>query len=240
MAELLIKAENLDLGYEENPGEIVINKADFEFFSNDFIFITGKSGSGKSTLLKSFYADLEPMGGILQVCGMRLDDISNSQILALRQQLGIIFQDYKLIKEFSIKKNVMLPLLIKGYSKRICESQADKLLKHVKLSFKANKKPDQLSGGEQQRVAMARALAHNPKLLLCDEPTGNLDEYSSDIIWTLLRSARELLNTCVVVVTHRIPGEKELRENCRLFSIENGKMSEQMLGNTIDARMRMS
>ncbi|WP_119126622.1 ATP-binding cassette domain-containing protein, partial [Klebsiella pneumoniae] len=136
--------------------------------------------------------------------------------------IGIIFQDYKLIQEYSIEKNVMLPLMIKGYSKKICQEQAAKLLKHVNLTFKADKKPDQLSGGEQQRVAMARALAHNPKLLLCDEPTGNLDEYSSDIIWTLLKSARELLGTCVVVVTHRIPSN--LRLNYRRFNIENGKM----------------
>lgn len=224
MPEILVQAQNLDLGYEENSSDIIINKANFTFTSDDFVFITGKSGSGKSTLLKSFYADLEPMGGELFVCETSLNEISNSEILRLRQQIGIIFQDYKLIKEFSIKKNVMLPLLIKGYSKRICETQATRLLKHVDLSFKADKKPDQLSGGEQQRVAMARALAHNPKLLLCDEPTGNLDDYSSSIIWTLLKSAREILNTCVVVVTHKIPSD--LRMNYRRFNIDNGKMNE--------------
>ncbi len=216
----LIKAQNLCLGYDE----LVINKANFVFNSSDFVFITGKSGSGKSTLLKSFYGDLEPMSGKLSVCESSLENISNKELLDLRQKIGIIFQDYKLIKEFSIEKNVMLPLMIKGYSKRICEEQSAKLLKHVELSFKAKKKPDQLSGGEQQRVAMARALAHNPQLLLCDEPTGNLDEYSSDIIWTLLKSAKELLGTCVVVVTHRIP--TNLRLNYRLFNIENGKMNE--------------
>lgn len=223
---ILIRAQNLSLGYDEydEKNRFVINKANFTFYRNDFIFITGKSGSGKSTLLKSFYGELEPMGGRLEVCGSMLNAISNAELLRLRQQVGIIFQDYKLIKEYNIKKNVILPLMIKGYSKKICNIQADKLLKHVELQFKGDKKPDQLSGGEQQRVAMARALAHNPPLLLCDEPTGNLDEYSSDIIWTLLKSARELLNTCVVVVTHRIP--TNLRLEYRRFNIEKGQMNE--------------
>lgn len=216
----LIKAERLTLGYDE----LVIKEVSFAFKDDDFVFITGKSGSGKSTLLKSFYGDLELLSGQLEVCGTPMKKIGNLELLALRQKIGIIFQDYKLIQEYSVEKNVMLPLMIKGYSKKVCKEQAAKLLKHVNLTFKADKKPDQLSGGEQQRVAMARALAHNPRLLLCDEPTGNLDEYSSDIIWTLLKSARELLNTCVVVVTHRIPSN--LRINYRRFNIENGKMNE--------------
>ncbi|NDJ27782.1 ABC transporter ATP-binding protein [Campylobacter sp. MIT 12-8780] len=217
---IMIRAQNLSLGYDE----LVIERANFSFKNDDFVFITGKSGSGKSTLLKSFYADLEPLSGRLEVCGSVINGISNKELLQLRQNIGIIFQDYKLIKEYSIEKNVMLPLMIKGYSKKICQEQSAKLLSHVELTFKADKKPDQLSGGEQQRAAMARALAHNPKLLLCDEPTGNLDEYSSDIIWTLLKSAREILGTCVVVVTHRIPSN--LRLEYRRFDIESGKVNE--------------
>lgn len=216
----LIKADRLTLGYDE----LVIKEANFAFKNDDFIFITGKSGSGKSTLLKSFYGDLELLSGRLEVCGTSMRKIGTSELLALRQRIGIIFQDYKLIQEYSVERNIMLPLMIKGYSKKICREQVARLLKHVNLTFKADKKPDQLSGGEQQRVAMARALAHNPRLLLCDEPTGNLDEYSSDIIWTLLKSARELLKTCVVVVTHRIP--TNLRTDYRRFNIENGKMNE--------------
>jgi len=118
----------------------------------------------------------------------------------------------------------MLPLMIKGYTQSVCKEQANKLLKHVNLLLKADKFPPQLSGGEQQRVAMARALAHNPRLLICDEPTGNLDEYSSDVIWSLLRSAKEVLGTCVIVVTHKIPNV--LRIPYRHFSIENGEMHE--------------
>ncbi|MCW1361070.1 ABC transporter ATP-binding protein [Campylobacter sp. US33a] len=216
----MIRAQNLCLGYDE----LVIKDANFTFNQEDFIFITGKSGSGKSTLLKSFYGDLDISSGKLEVYENSMKKIGNLELLKLRQKIGIIFQDYKLIQEYSVEKNIMLPLMIKGYSKKICKDQATKLLKHVNLSFKADKMPNQLSGGEQQRVAMARALAHNPKLLLCDEPTGNLDEYSSDIIWTLLKSAKELLGTCIVVVTHRIPSN--LRLNYRRFEIENGKINE--------------
>ena len=228
MAEssVLVRAQNLSLGYDEHDEyhKFIIDKANFTLTSDDFVFITGKSGSGKSTLLKSFYGELEPRAGKLEVCGSSLFNLSNAKLLALRQQIGIIFQDYKLIKEYNIKKNIMLPLMIKGFSKRVCENQAHNLLKHIELHFKAGYMPEQLSGGEQQRVAVARALAHNPKLLLCDEPTGNLDEYSSDIIWTLLKSAREILNTCVVVVTHKIP--TNLRLDYRRFNIENGQMNE--------------
>lgn len=217
----MVEVNKLRLGYD---GDAVIKEARFNFHKDDFVFVTGKSGSGKSTLLKSLYGELEPMGGSVKVCKVLLNKIGTKELLEFRQKIGIIFQDYRLISEFSVEKNVMLPLMIKGYSKEVCKDQATKLLKHVQLTFKANKKPIQLSGGEQQRAAMARALAHNPKLLLCDEPTGNLDEYSSDIIWTLLKSARELLGTCVVVATHSIP--KRINLQYRAFEIKEGKINE--------------
>ena len=103
--------------------------------------------------------------------------------------MGIIFQDYKLVNEWTVAKNVVLPLMIAGYSVDVQNTQALRLLKHVKLSEHADKYPMELSGGEQQRVATARALSHNPILILADEPTGNLDEYSSDLIWNLLVGA---------------------------------------------------
>ena len=118
----------------------------------------------------------------------------------------------------------MLPLLIAGYSKSVCETQTARLLKHVRLSGKENYYPMELSGGEQQRVAMARALAHNPVIILADEPTGNLDEYSSRVIWGLLEGANEQLGTTVVVVTHSIPSN--LKVPYKHFYIEDGKVYE--------------
>lgn len=218
----IIEARNLTLGYEK--GKNIISNANFTINTGEFVFITGKSGSGKSTLLKSFYGEIAVNSGELDVCLSRLNGISVGKLNNLRQKIGIIFQDFKLINEWNVEKNVMLPLLIKGYNKQICQRQATKLLDHVKLPFMADKFPPQLSGGEQQRVAVARALAHNPQLLLCDEPTGSLDEYSSDVVWNLLKSAKDSLGACVLVVTHKIPAT--LRVPYRHFVIENGEVNE--------------
>jgi cell division transport system ATP-binding protein len=199
----IILAQNLQLAYKKD--EPVIKNTNFAVDTKDFIFLTGKSGSGKSTFLKSLYAELPVSGGKLNVCGFDLESINRKKRNLLRKHIGVIFQDYKLINEWTVEKNVMLPLMIAGYSKQVCQMQAHKLLKHVKLSHKIQKYPLELSGGEQQRVAMARALAHNPVLIIADEPTGNLDDYSSEVIWNLLKSVRQHIGSTIIVATHRIP-----------------------------------
>lgn len=199
----IITAENLQLAYKKD--EPVIKNTNFSVEAKDFIFLTGKSGSGKSTFLKSLYGELPVSSGKLNVCGFDMESITTGKLNLLRKHIGVIFQDYKLINEWSVEKNVMLPLMIAGYSKQVCQMQARKLLKHVKLSHKIQKYPLELSGGEQQRVAMARALAHNPVLIIADEPTGNLDDYSSEVIWNLLKSVRQHIGSTIVVATHRIP-----------------------------------
>lgn len=199
----VITAKNLTLSYEAD--EEVIRDATFTIKKGDFVFITGPSGSGKSTLLKSFYGNLQPKEGSLVIGGLDMIDIKKSKLQELRTHLGIVFQDYKLINEWTVEKNVVLPLWISGYSAEVQSTQARRLLHHVKLSGKEEKYPMELSGGEQQRVGVARALAKNPFLILADEPTGNLDEYSSNVIWDLMENACQQLDTTVVVVTHRIP-----------------------------------
>ncbi|MCK4440927.1 MAG: ATP-binding cassette domain-containing protein, partial [Sulfurovaceae bacterium] len=171
----------------------------------DFVFITGPSGSGKSTLLKAFYGNIKPQSGNLLIGGLDMTKIKKNKLQELRSHLGIIFQDYKLINEWTVEKNVVLPLWIAGYSNEIQHTQSKRLLHHVKLTGKEQKYPLELSGGEQQRVGVARALSKNPFLILADEPTGNLDEYSSNVIWDLLENACQQLDTTVVVVTHKIP-----------------------------------
>ena len=218
----VIIAKDITLAYSEH--ESIINKASFSVNSGEFVFITGASGSGKSTLLKALYGALESREGTLNVGGVDMHKISAKNLNFLRRHIGIVFQDYKLIKEWSIEKNIMLPLIISGYAKDVSDAQVDKLLSHVKLTHQKGKFPLELSGGEQQRVAMARALAHNPIMILADEPTGNLDDYSSQLIWDLLEGANRQLKTTVVVVTHHIP--ENMRINFRHFHIEYGSVYE--------------
>ncbi len=218
----VIMAKDLSLSYSNN--ETIINQVNFSINSGDFVFITGASGSGKSTLLKSIYGALKPKQGSLIVGGVELKGVLKSKLNFLRRHIGIVFQDYKLIKEWTIEKNIMLPLIINGYDKSITQSQVQKLLKHVRLNHQSGKYPLELSGGEQQRVAMARALAHNPILILADEPTGNLDDYSSQLIWNLLEGAKSQLNTTIVVVTHHIP--ESINVDYKHFHIEYGSIHE--------------
>lgn len=199
----IISAQNLTLSYEKD--EAIISNASFSVKKGEFVFITGPSGSGKSTLLKSFYGNLKPQEGSLVMGGLDMTTITKGKLQELRTHLGIVFQDYRLINEWTVERNVVLPLWIAGYSKEVQSTQAQRLLHHVKLSGKEGKYPLELSGGEQQRVGVARALAKNPFLILADEPTGNLDEYSSNVIWDLLENACHQLDTTIVVVTHQIP-----------------------------------
>jgi len=218
----VILAKDISLSYDSS--QTIIKQANFSVESGSFVFITGASGSGKSTLLKSLYGAIKPKQGSLIVGGVELKSVSKSKLNFLRRHLGIVFQDYKLVKEWTIEKNITMPLLINGYEKEVTLNQTESLLKHVRLKHQAGKYPMELSGGEQQRVAMARALSHNPILILADEPTGNLDEYSSQLIWNLLEGANTQLNTTVIVVTHHIPST--LNVDYKHYHIEYGEISE--------------
>jgi len=218
----MILAKNLTLSYDKRKN--IIENANFLIKEREFIFISGSSGSGKSTLLKSFYGDLSINNGNLFVNKHDLTKKDDSKLLSLRKDLGIVFQDYKLIQDYTIEENIMLPLKVHNYADDVSRAQVKKLLKHVKLSHKIGAYPAELSGGEQQRVAVARALAHNPSVILADEPTGNLDDYSSDMIWTLLKNANEHLGITIVVVTHRIPTDLGIKY--RRFNIEEGVVYE--------------
>ncbi len=199
----IIESLNLHLGYNKDTS--VITDASFKIQENDFVFITGVSGSGKSTLLRSMYGNLQIQDGSLNVCGYNLSNAKKSTICKLRQQIGIVFQDYKLIKDWNIERNIMFPMIVAGFPKQACKLKTERLLAHIKLGHKSKKYPMELSGGEQQRAALARALAANPKIIFADEPTGNLDDYSSDLIWSLLKGVNEQLKITIVVVTHRMP-----------------------------------
>ncbi len=218
----MILARDMSLSYDNKSN--IIENCNFDIKEKEFIFISGSSGSGKSTLLNSLYGALKIKSGQLLVNNVDLGKYNSNEILDLRKSIGIVFQDYKLVKEYTIEENIMLPLKILNYDDTISNSQVENLLKHVRLSHRTGAYPSQLSGGEQQRVAVARALAHNPRIILADEPTGNLDDYSADIVWKLLKDANEQLDMTVVVVTHRIPANFGI--NYRRFNIDDGVMYE--------------
>ena len=218
----MIEATNIYLTYDDN--KYIIKKGNFSIKPKEFIFIGGNSGSGKSTLLKSFYGEIPIKHGNLKIAGQEVFGIGGKKLRLLRKNIGIIFQDYKLVNEFTIEENIMIPLKINGYSNEVSKEQANKLLAHVRLSHRAGYYPNELSGGEQQRVAVARALAHNPKIIIADEPTGNLDDYSADLVWNLLKGANEQLGITVLVVTHRVP--RNLGIKFRQLSIDDGIIYE--------------
>ena len=197
----MIRAQDLTIAYEN---ETILEKVSFLIESGDLVFITGKSGSGKSSLLKSIFGELKVQSGFLNVSGIELSKANKGKTRKLRRHIGVVFQDYRLIKEWSIEKNIAMPLMIGNYSRRVIDTQVSTLLNHIKLAHKAHRLPEELSGGEQQRVGVARALSHSPTLILADEPTGNLDEYSAELVMSLFKSINELGKT-VVIVTHKMP-----------------------------------
>jgi len=218
----MILASDIFLGYEKKTN--IIEHGNFNIKDGEFVFINGSSGSGKSTLLKSLYGEISLKSGALLVNNIDLKNIRANTLKELRRGIGIVFQDFQLIDDYTIEENIMLPLKINGYSDELSSKQAEKLLTHVKLKHRAKSYPAQLSGGEQQRVAVARALAHNPKLILADEPTGNLDEYSASLVWNLLKGANEQLGITLIVVTHQIPSNFGL--HFRQLSIDDGVIYE--------------
>jgi len=215
MSQALLEATHISHSFDYR----LFTDVDFTLSPYESTAIVGRSGSGKSTLLKALYGQIKASEGNLVIGGLDLANARKSKLQELRTHMGIIFQDYKLVNEWTVAKNVVLPLMIAGYSVDVQNTQAQRLLKHVKLSEHAEKYPLELSGGEQQRVGVARALAKNPVVILADEPTGNLDDYSSNVIWELLENACQQLDTTVLVVTHKIPSIFSLPY--RHFIIEN-------------------
>ncbi|MDR2904556.1 MAG: ATP-binding cassette domain-containing protein [Helicobacteraceae bacterium] len=218
MRNELIGAKELALAYDDK--EVVLRDLTFSVFEGDLIFITGASGSGKSTLLKAFYGAIAPKEGFLQVGGMRMPPLVRPLIDRLRRRLGIVFQDYRLINEWTVERNIALPLLIAGYDQKTIRTQVDNLLKHIELTHRRNSFPPQLSGGEQQRVAVARALSHNPLLILADEPTGNLDDRSAQIVYQKMLMGINNLGKTVIIVTHHLP--QNIGMKYRHFRIDTG------------------
>lgn len=195
-----IKFENVTKQYKN--GVIALYDLNLTIEKGDFCFIIGGSGSGKSTLIKMLYREEKPTSGQIIVGGINVAKLRNSKVYKLRRKLGIVFQDYRLLPKSNVYENVAFALEAIGERKKDIRPKVLKAIELVGLKSKLRDYPDNLSGGEQQRVAIARAIVNEPKLLICDEPTGNLDPVMSMEIVELLESINKKEGTTVVMVTH--------------------------------------
>lgn len=174
---------------------------DLEIKKGEFVFIIGATASGKSTLIKMLYRQEKPSNGEIYVGGVNVAKVRNSKVYKLRRKIGIVFQDYKLLPKLTAYENVAFALEMYGLPSREVRKKVLKALELVGLKSKTKSYPDQMSGGEQQRVAIARAIVNSPKLLICDEPTGNLDPDTSMEIMKVIEKINEL-GTTIVMATH--------------------------------------
>ena len=221
----MLKVKNLVRTYRSGDGRKFNAVDDVSFEVNDGVFasVIGKSGAGKSTLLGLLGALDRPTSGEIEVNERDIAKISGSELDEYRgKEIGFIFQNYQLIPNLSARENVMLPLEFAGVSRKEREARANELLEKVGLDdSRKSQKPGRLSGGEQQRVAIARALANRPDLILADEPTGNLDDTTGKMIFSLLHELSRNENVTIVAVTHDldIAGRTDIS-----FTISDGKL----------------
>ena len=204
MAEALVIIEGLKKSFQHMGRTLEVLKGiDLNIYAGQILAIVGQSGAGKSTLLHCMGTLDLPSSGRIRLGGEELTTMSGSRLAAVRNRdIGFVFQFHHLLPEFTALENVMVPGLIQGRSRREMQKRAESLLEEVGLSNRASHRPGELSGGEQQRVAVARALALDPKLVLADEPTGNLDSATSDAIHDLFFQINREHGTTIIVVTH--------------------------------------
>ena len=196
----LIEVKNVMKRY--NNGVTALVDCNLQISKGEFIFVIGSSGSGKSTLIKLLYRQEKPTKGDVYVGGINVAKLRNGKVYKLRRKLGIVFQDYKLLPKMTVFENVAFALEVYGLKEEEIRKRTLKALEQVGLKDKLRSYPANLSGGEQQRVSIARAIVNNPKLLICDEPTGNLDPETSMEIMKVIENINKELGTTVIMATH--------------------------------------
>ena len=216
----MIKLEHVSKAY--SAGIPALNDVNLEIDDGEFVFVCGDSGSGKSTLIKLLLKELDPTDGTITVDGRNLTRIRHKQIPKYRRNVGVVFQDFRLLKDRNVYENVAFALKVIGASTAVIKKKVPQMLSMVGLAAKYKSKPRELSGGEQQRVSIARALAKNPKLLLCDEPTGALDYQTGKAILKLLQDTSRERGMTVIVITHN-SALTPMAD--RVIKIKNGKVS---------------
>lgn len=211
-----------DVTKEYKNGVTAVYDLNLRIKKGDFAFIIGGSGSGKSTVIKMLYREEKPTCGEIVVGGLNVAKLRNGKVYKLRRKLGIVFQDYRLLPKSTVYENVAFALEVIGAKSDEIQRKTLKALEVVGLKGKLRNYPDQLSGGEQQRVAIARAIVNEPKLLLCDEPTGNLDPDMSMEIMKVLESINEDLGTTIIMATHDQNIVNKLKK--RVIVLKDGRL----------------
>ncbi|MBO4370494.1 MAG: ATP-binding cassette domain-containing protein [Paludibacteraceae bacterium] len=211
--------------------QVVLKQVSFEVNEAEFVYLVGKVGSGKSSLLKTLYAELAVENGEARIFEYDLRHIKRRQIPYLRRQIGIIFQDFQLLTDRSVYDNLCFVLKATGWNKDDIDQRVNEVLNEVDMAKKGYKMPHELSGGEQQRIVIARALLNRPKLILADEPTGNLDYETGRQIVELLHRVASENGSAVIMCTHNNAWLNEFP--ARVFSIQGNRLVETNHGTTL-------
>ena len=207
--------------YPAQPNKPALNDVSLQIYAGEFLFLVGHSGSGKSTFIRLLTREIKPTSGKIYVADEDLSTMKNWRVPYLRRNIGCVFQDFKLLPNKTVYENVAFALQVIGKNKHVIKTQVPEVLRLVGLADKLNKYPDQLSGGEQQRVSIARAIVNRPPLLICDEPTGNLDPQTSRGIMDLLERINRT-GTTVLIATH----DREMVDNMRrrVIALDRGRL----------------
>ena len=216
----LISLHNVRKTYK--TGVTAIYDMSLDIKKGDFVFIIGSTGCGKSTLIKMLYREEKPSNGKIMIGGSDVAKLKNRKVYKLRRKIGVVFQDFKLLPKLSVYENVAFALEIFGLPKHEIHQKVIKVLDLVGLKHKAKNYPNQLSGGEQQRVAIARAIVNGPQILICDEPTGNLDEATSLEIMKVLEEINETTQTTVIMATHDKDIVNKMKK--RVITLKDGRL----------------
>ena len=208
--------------YPAQPNKPALNDVSLQIFAGEFVFLVGHSGSGKTTFIRMLIREVKPTQGHIYIADEDLANMRNWRVPYLRRNIGCVFQDFKLLPNKTVFENVAFALEVIGKSRHVIKTQVPEVLRLVGLQDKLNKRPDQLSGGEQQRVSIARAIVNRPPILICDEPTGNLDPQTSRGIMDLLARINRT-GTTVVVATH----DREMVDNMRrrVIALDRGNLT---------------
>jgi cell division transport system ATP-binding protein len=222
MSETILELSNASIFQRE---ALILSDVNIEIKKGEFVYLIGKTGTGKSSFMKTLYGDLPLKSGFGQIVGIELKDLKDKQIPFLRRKLGVVFQDFKLLNDRNVKENLIFVLKATGWKdKSKMEQKIDEVLDKVGMKTKNFKFPYQLSGGEQQRIAIARALLNDPELILADEPTGNLDPQTSVEVMQVLQEINANGNT-ILMATHdyalllKFPSKTLKCDGQRLFEV---------------------